>query len=139
MHVGSVGPVHPSHRPAGHTGPDQSPVLHLGLEPGRSVTAAAALDPHGPKAPQGQQGCGLVSAVHVVSAAKLGQGWGSLAQLAQAVEAVDSAPETNLERCLPGLRRSLQISATICRGEKGEIEFRTKVREQGQKEVTEAW
>lgn len=122
MHEGSVGPAHPSHKPAGHTGPDQSPVPHLGQEPGRSVTAAGALAPHGPKVPQQRQGCGLVCAVCEVSAARSGLGQGWLAQpLPVVVVAVDIAQGTSQGRCLLGLQRSPRRSAMTCgREEKGD-------------------
>lgn len=77
MHAGSVGPASLSHRPAGHTGLDRSPRPHLGREPGRIVTVAAALAPHGPKAPQRWlQGSGLVCAACGASAGRLDPGWG---------------------------------------------------------------
>lgn len=137
MRAGWVGQAPLSRRPAGHRGLGLSPAPHLGLEPGRSGKAAAVLVPHGPKAPR-WQGCDLEA-----SAPRLGPGQDWLpgpAQRAQAVEeAANSALETGLERCFPGLRRSPQISATTCGGEKEEAELRAKAREQVQKGVTEVW
>ena len=110
------------------------------------MTIAAALVPHGPKAPQRwQQGCGQACAVCEATAVALDPGWGWLAQLALVVvvEAGDIAQGTSPERCLLGLRHSPQRSAMTCRGEKGDTEPRANVKEQChravlQKEVTEA-
>lgn len=119
--------VHLSHRPVDHTELGWSPMPHSGQEPGRSVTAAGVLAPHGPKAPQ-WKGYGLECAVCGVSAVRLGrvQGWLAPLVLTAPTAVKDSAQGTSQERCLLGLRHSPQRSATTCRGEKQETEPRAK-------------
>lgn len=116
--MGLAGPAHRSRRPAGHTGPGQSPAPHLGLEPGRSGKAAAALAPRGPKALRGRQGCGLEASAPRPGPGQVWRGW--LAGPALGAEAADSARETSPERCLLGLRHSPQISARTCGGDSGD-------------------